>query len=572
MHGFIHWYRDLRLYKKIMLLNLTVSLIPILVLGIFCILQSRKLLISREETHLHNILEQANSTLDHSLNLQDNIATSLAWDTAIQNAVNRVYESNYEMFLTNREIFDSRLPMVQAMHREIEGITLYTGTNLYPHSNTLDKISQISSESWYEKALTTIRPLYVCDRRGQTMLLVFPLQNTWYPNVIVIRLSYQALFRDFSSLFEDDYAIGIYDQDGELLFSYRQLDEEYNGYSLFPEVLKADSSEPDGNIFFVDSTQDNVRGWTIRICRPQKKLTSAADSFIWVAGSIMAICIVTISFISSRLGHQIVDPLSHLASIADRMQADHLVVDIHSDSNDEIAHLIHSFDKMAHRLEDTINELYVNRLAKQEYRLQMLQSQINPHFLYNCLSMINAKALRHGQPEISRIALLLSTFYRTTLNKGHSMTTVSEEWRNITSYIELEKILHPTFQMECEIDESLFPYQIINLIIQPLVENAIIHGISNKEDMETEPGRISIRGEMEKDHMTFIVQDNGNGIEEETLARIMSSESSGYGIHNVNQRIRLYFGEEYGVFIKSTLHKGTTARIRLPLIRDPSAP
>lgn len=111
------WYHNLKLYKKILLLSFTVSLIPILILGFFSILQSRKLLISREETYLHNILEQANSTLDHFLTLHNDIISSLAWDTSIRNSVDRMYENNYEMFLTNREIFDSKLPVVQAMHK-----------------------------------------------------------------------------------------------------------------------------------------------------------------------------------------------------------------------------------------------------------------------------------------------------------------------------------------------------------------------------------------------------------------------------------------------------------------------
>lgn len=568
MQGLKHWYCNLRLHKKIMLLNFTVSLIPILALGIFCILYSRKLLILREETHLHNILEQANSTLDHFLSLQDNIATSLAWDASIQNAVNRVYESNYEMFLANREIFDSKLPYVQAMHREIDGITLYTGTNLYPHNGTVDRLSQLEGESWYEEALTAVRPLYICDRQKQQMLLVFPLQSSWYPNVFVIRLSYHAVFQDYCSLFEDNYAIGIYDQHGNLMFSYSQLDEAYSAYQLFPDLLEKGSCAFDEDLFFSESTQNNIYGWTIRICRPQKKLTASANSFIWIVLVIISTCIVAVAYISTRLGHQIVDPLTHLTQILDQMQADHLVVDIQSNSNDEIAHLIRSFDQMAHRLEDTIRELYVNKLAKQEYRLQMLQAQINPHFLYNCLSMINAKALRCEQPEISRIALLLSTFYRTTLNKGHSVTTVYEEWRNVTAYIELEQILHPAFRIDCRIEEQLFPYQIINLIIQPLVENAIIHGISQKDYGDGESGKISIEGKKENDRMKFTVTDNGNGMSPETLARIMTAKSSGYGIRNVEQRIRLYFGEPYGITYQSAPGTGTIAEIILPLINN----
>ena len=559
------WYHNLKLYKKILLLSFTVSLIPILILGFFSILQSRKLLISREETYLHNILEQANSTLDHFLTLHNDIISSLAWDTSIRNSVDRMYENNYEMFLTNREIFDSKLPVVQAMHKEIDGITLYTGTNLYPHNGTLDSLDKITSEPWYQEALSATKPFYAYKEPNK-MLLISPVSDTYYTNIFVIRLSYESMFRDYTSLFEDDYAVGIYDQKGNLLFQHAQLDEVYSSFLLFPDTLSEIPFEENRHAFFSESTSDNVCGWTILMYRPQKELTNSADSFIWVILAIIAACIAATSYISTRLSRQIVNPLEHLARDLNQFQADNLTVTIQSDNNDEISHLIRAFNRMAYRLEETINELYVNRLAKQEYRLQMLQSQINPHFLYNCLSMINAKALRCEQPEISRIALLLSTFYRTTLNKGHSNTTVQEEWQNITAYIALEKILHPAFQIDCHIDERLFPYRIINLIIQPLVENAILHGISGKENIDTEPGKITIDGTMGPDCMYFTVSDNGCGMDEKTLATITSAETKGYGIRNVDQRIKLYFGDIYGITYESTPGEGTTATITLPLI------
>lgn len=570
MQQFKYWYFNLKLHKKILLLSFTVSLIPILILGIFSILQCRRLLISREETHLHNIMEQANSALDHFLTLHNDVINSLVWDTSIRNSVDRVYESNYEMFLTNREIFDSKIPIVQVMHKEIDSITLYTGTNLYPHNGTLDTLDKIETEPWYQKALTTTTPFYFHHAENNDMLLICPMPDTVYTNIFVIHISYEAMFEDYHSLFEDDYAVGIYDQNGKLLFQYSQLNEDYSSLLLFPATFNKELSTQNQHTFFAESTNNNVGDWTILMYRPQKELTSSADSFIWIILTIIAGCIVAISYISTKLSRQIVTPLEHLGRALNQIQADNLTVTVPSSNNDEISHLIRTFNKMARRLEDTINELYINKMAKQEYRLQMLQSQINPHFLYNCLSIINSKALRCEQPQIGKIALLLSTFYRTTLNKGHSTTNVHEEWRNITAYIELEQILHPALQIECRIDECLFPYRMINLIIQPLVENAIIHGISGKENIDTQPGQISIESRQDQERMYFIVSDNGCGMDAETLATITTAETKGYGIRNVDQRIKLYFGNSYGISYESTLGIGTTATITLPLIKDTS--
>lgn len=559
---------DLKLHKKIMLLSFTVSLIPILLLGLLFMIQSHRLLVSREETHLHNILEQANSTLNHSLALHNDVINSLAWDTSICNAADRIYENNYEMFLVNRELFNSKLPIVEAMHEDIDSITLYTGTNLYPHGTTLDTLDRIISTPWYEKALSTKRPFYFYSQETNDLLLISPMQDTYFTNIIVIRLSYKSVFQDYCSLFDDNYAVGIYDENRDLLFQHSQLGEAYSSLLLYPDSVDSLPQVQDTRTFFFERTNNNVCGWTILIYRPQKELTSSADSFIWVILAIIGICIIVISCISTWLSRQIVNPLEHLARDLEQVQADNLQITIQSDYNDEISLLIRAFNKMARCLKETINELYVNELARQKYRFQVLQSQINPHFLYNCLSMINARALRCEQPDIGKMARLLSTFYRTTLNKGHSTTTVYEEWQNITAYIELEKLLHPAYRIECHIDESLFHYRIINLVIQPLVENAILHGLGNKEYTDTEPGTILIEGKAEHDCMYFTVSDNGCGIDAETLATITTAETQGYGMRNVDQRIKLYFGDIYGISYESTPGMGTAAVIRLPLLSD----
>lgn len=561
------WYQNLKFRKKIMILCFIVSFIPITILGLFCLVQTRKLLISEEEVYMNNILEQANSSLNHYMTLYDNIISTLAWDEAIQLAADTEYSNNYEMFIANSEIFDSKFLMIQAMHKDIKSITLYTGTNLYPHSTTVDSISKIQEMDWYSYALTRAKPFFIYDDKQNSLLLICHLPQQTYSNIIIIALSYNDAFSNFKFLFEDDYAIAIYDDNSKLLFNYSALENEENTDHIFHNSLKDTQENTNNQIRFQQSIKQNSFGWTTIIYRPLKEIYSSANSFIYVIIGMVLLCIIASSFIGLLLGGQVVHPLEQLASNMNLIQADNLVVTINSNSNDEIAHLIHTFKKMAQRLESTIDELYVNKILKQEYRLQMLQSQINPHFLYNCLSMINSKAIRSSQTDISKITLLLSTFYRTTLNKGHNSITVQEEWRNTTSYIEIQKMLHSSsFEVNYEIDERLYPYRIINLIIQPLVENAILHGIDYKEYPDQEVGVITILGQIDNGSMKFIVSDNGSGMSEEKLKNITTTETNGYGIRNVDQRIKLFFGEAYGIFYESELGVGTTAIITLPLV------
>ena len=175
--------------------------------------------------------------------------------------------------------------------------------------------------------------------------------------------------------------------------------------------------------------------------------------------------------------------------------------------------------------------------------MKALQAQINPHFLYNTLSLINWKAIEADAEDISKITLALSTFYRTSLNKGKNVMSLSDELRNMRSYLDIQLMMHDyEFDVEFDVDESIGQYQSLNLMLQPLIENAIAHGIDVKTDGR---GKLTITGKEDGDLIVLTVADNGVGMSDEQAARILTEESKGYGVRNVNERIKLYYGEQY---------------------------
>lgn len=195
--------------------------------------------------------------------------------------------------------------------------------------------------------------------------------------------------------------------------------------------------------------------------------------------------------------------------------------------------------------------------------MKALQAQINPHFLYNSLSLINWKAIMAGQEEISQMAQLLSTFYRTTLNKGKNITTVKGEWDNTCSYVQIQNLMHSgKMRVETRIDPEMLEYEMLNLLLQPLVENAVIHGLDHK----TEAGEkiLRVRGELREGELIFTVEDNGCGMEENVLKNILAADAGGYGVQNVQHRIQLYYGPEYGLSYESKINEGTRALLRIP--------
>jgi two-component system sensor histidine kinase YesM len=194
--------------------------------------------------------------------------------------------------------------------------------------------------------------------------------------------------------------------------------------------------------------------------------------------------------------------------------------------------------------------------------MRALQAQINPHFLYNSLSLINWKAIEAGKEDISKLTLALSSFYRTSLNRGNNILTIERELENMESYLKIQSCMHDdSFDVILDVDEDIYPYETLNLILQPLVENSIEHGIDLLEDRK---GYIKIIGRMDEEKIYLIVEDNGIGIEPEVLASILEFKTRGYGVRNVNERITLYYGEEYRLQIESEVGKGTRSTITIP--------
>ncbi|MCR5656380.1 MAG: sensor histidine kinase [Butyrivibrio sp.] len=207
-------------------------------------------------------------------------------------------------------------------------------------------------------------------------------------------------------------------------------------------------------------------------------------------------------------------------------------------------------------------------LRKAEF--EVLQAQINPHFLYNTLDAIVWSAEAGNQRQVVKMVGSLSDFFRSSLNKGKEIVTIKEEIQHVRSYLEIQQIRYQDIlSYQLEVSEDLYPYHIPKITIQPIIENALYHGIKNKRG----GGMIRVTGNIHDDMIEIIVADNGMGMEEgrlqavrESLSHEKPEHSAIYGMYNVNERIKLEFGEEYGLSVDSKYGYGTTVTITLPKI------
>jgi two-component system sensor histidine kinase YesM len=240
-------------------------------------------------------------------------------------------------------------------------------------------------------------------------------------------------------------------------------------------------------------------------------------------------------------------------------------VPIVANATDEIGQLTQSFADMVKKVQDSIQEAVQARMLEKEAELKALQAQISPHFLYNTLSIINWKAVQRDAMDISVVANALSKFYRTSLNKGNHLIRIRDEIGNIQAYLAIQLIMHDDeFEVIYEIDEAAYACETVNFILQPIVENAIIHGLDEKEEGSK---LLRIGVEFVGDEIHFTVQDNGKGMDVAVQDRLLHAEGGGYGLRNVQERIRLYFGGNYGLTVESKLGIGTTVRVVIPMKR-----
>jgi two-component system sensor histidine kinase YesM len=241
--------------------------------------------------------------------------------------------------------------------------------------------------------------------------------------------------------------------------------------------------------------------------------------------------------------------------------------------SDEITELMSDFNYMIKRIEILLEEnaRHINEARRNE--LTALQSQINPHFLYNTLDLINWTAVRHDIPEIYETVQSLSKFYRLSLNQGRSIVPLSDELEHVKAYLKIQRRrFDGILDWTIDVPENLARYSVVKFILQPLVENAILHGILKREPKR---GSVVISAREEGDELVLAVHDNGAGIPVEKLKGFLQGGfgfRNGYGLSNINERIKLYYGEQYSIRVESNWGEYTRVSITLPRILYDDSP
>lgn len=234
---------------------------------------------------------------------------------------------------------------------------------------------------------------------------------------------------------------------------------------------------------------------------------------------------------------------------------------------DEIGELTHNFNVMVQNMSGLIDETYSLGREVKNKELKALQAQINPHFLYNTLDLINVMAIESGSRDIKRVVDELAVFYKLSLSNGREFVTLESELQHIEAYVRIQNMrFSDGIRLEVEVPRELYDCELPKIILQPLVENAILHGIM---ETESEEGTIRISAWLDRGDICVEVADNGVGMTADRLASVISgqlpqAQSGGYGVHNIEERLRLSYGPMYGLKFASSEGEGTSVVLRLP--------
>lgn len=336
------------------------------------------------------------------------------------------------------------------------------------------------------------------------------------------------------------------------------------GAELFMEKKKEGQKE-----YYI--TRQNVDGasWQMILIIPENEYEDQYR-FLWLSAALMlGSMIAVIVLMSYLLSGYYVGRLKKLNVEMTGLESGNLNANLPiTTEEDEIEEIYHNFNGMVQEVQRLMQEHYQLGKEVKMTEVRALQAQINPHFLYNTLDLINWISMDYGAEEIGTLTWNLARFYRLSLNHGKSLISIGEEVEHVEVYVNIENYhFDNAISLEVDVPEELKSYACLNIILQPFVENAIVHGIAEKPDIESCEIRICAR--REEQDIVFSVQDDGPGVDvkemqKETQQDIRTAQH-GYGVRNINFRLKLCFGEKYGVtYLES--EKGTHVEIKIPVM------
>ncbi|MEC0091773.1 sensor histidine kinase [Paenibacillus macquariensis] len=561
---------------KLMASYMVLVIVPVITIGYYAYNTSVQYVKEQTVQNVKSTLKQANDNIERRMKTVEQVDNQLYLDQSLQ----RVLNKRYVPLESYQTVTQKIIPKLEsALNLSSNNVVI----DLFLHNETLPEI--YDTETGEDPLLDGKRYNLIHYHRMKQLdwmkrFDTMAVDSLWmqvgtdskFGNVTWLRkmMDFQTIkpigTMRITVKMDDLFGNLNYSESGDGIPGYFAVINEQNGTvyenksNPLPQAWKAET----GAYMQIHEPIDGTT-WRIMALVPLQELEHTAQKVKNVTLLICLASILVLVAIGAIVSNTFSKQIHRIVRSLRAFQEGNFAKRVQYSGSDEFAQIAIACNEMAENIEDLIQEVYISNLQKKEAELDALQAQIKPHFLYNTLSSISRLARLGETEKLHQMVTELATFYRLTLNQGRSIIPIREEIQQARSYIGIQKIKHvDRLDVSYDIQFSVLEYDTVKLILQPFVENALEHAMSE------EPLHIRIIAYQEEGTIVMKVIDNGVGMSEETVSKILGSkdQSIGYGIRNVNERIKLQFGESFGITIESELGVGTTVRIVIPLYRE----
>lgn len=581
---------NVSLRTRMLLSNIVVALIPFLIFSIvsgFVFLDHAQ---KTAEEHSVQLIHQVSNSMDVYVETIEKMVNYIQLE--LQDTPFFTMESEGASGWDSETAYiRSVLENVANSHREVAGIFIATKEDLYV-STGMSRISRdpFQNERWYREAaenpeeiqlISVVTGRNIVTNRSYSIDDVFSLAKAVQDpetgevlGVILLDIRHDIIQSSINGVTIGEKGfVFVMDQEDNIVYT------PVNGivYRVNPKWVKAMepmSVQIQGGSYQIRSELSPYTGWRTVGVFSMDEVMSSVNTIVYILFTCVIISLVLVVIVSFKFSRTLTNPIFKLKRLMKQAESGDLTVRFNFQHNDEIGELGQSFNHMIARIDQLIQMVYVEQENKRTAEMKSLQEQIKPHFLYNTLDTISWMARDYDAEDIVRLVDALTNMFRIGLSHGKDIITVKEEITHVSNYLYIQKIRYKDkLNYVIHVDESLYAIEVPKLILQPLVENAIYHGVKAKRG----GGTITITGVPEGENLVFTVQDDGAGMLQEKveeLNRRMSErsvldEKKSFGLFYIRERIQLCYGTGYGVHVESTLGEGTRVTITLPLYQKP---
>lgn len=577
------YFLNLKLKTKLLLIYLFTYCVSLVLL--FFVLKAAvgRQFFEHEKSLLGSSLMQGVSRVESQIADAINLSNVIYNNDDMLSACNVDYGNNYyKMYTAYQNDILPDLYIYKCLLPDVSNVKIYTSCGLIPYKDAVDDLSLLKKIPWFDEQASGHSLQWGITGEEDNLKLAcirrLP-QNSAYPfqNFLYFEMDDSIPFASLTAISQESYGLVVAGADKTVLFQYQSFLEDTAAYSQTPSPsgnvidekklvsnYSSISSSLKDQYLFLSAAMEST-GWTVYYYSPVSEIRATVDKTFLSAFIIISFSFALLFMLIFFIINTILSPLAALTKTIEKISLEDISrheLQIIPNRKDEVGTLIHTFNTMLERIHTLIDEAYVQKLQVKEYQLKALRAQINPHFLYNTLSLISARAIVAGQDDISEMVRLLTLFYRTSLNHGHDLTSIRNELDNIRAYLSIQLTLTDhAFAVLYDLDEELLNVSIPCLILQPLVENSIEHGLMDSRRPSKE---LHISLYQEDNFCCISICDNGLGIPEDKMKELFSCETDHIGVKNVYERLKLSYGEGNGLTIESRPDVGTRALIRIP--------